>query len=96
VFLDGRFSFTSFECVGNTNWGGILVPDVRIEVHENAIDAEGGYSAPAGTLVRKDTGLYVKTRNDRGMRTPDLALIAGLPSCTNRLLKKSFHGTFGV
>jgi hypothetical protein len=80
VFLDGQFSFTSFACDGSSaDWNGVLVPNVRIEIDESVIDSEG-YS-PVGALVRKDICLYIATRNDRRIRTPDIALVTNLPPC---------------
>lgn len=82
IFLAGQHQFLGFECSGNDSWKGILIPNVTIEVDEDSIfDAEDIHS-PAGTLVRKNTQLYLVTKGDGGfrgaIRTP---LIVDLPSC---------------
>lgn len=80
VFLGGQFSFTSFDIGrGRDDWNGILIPNVRIEIDECVTEAEG--YLPVGALIRKDTGLYIATKSDRGIRAPDLALVANLPAC---------------
>jgi hypothetical protein len=78
VFLSGQFEFVSFECTNNHAWGGILIPNVTIEVDERSI-TDG---APLGTLVRSATRLDAITRHDgafpRPVKTP---LLVGLQPC---------------
>ena len=78
VFLAGQFGFMSFECANNHAWGGILIPDVAIEVDEHSV-TDG---APPGTLVRSATRLDVITRPEGGFPRPiKTPLLVGLPPC---------------
>jgi hypothetical protein len=78
VFLSGQFEFMSFECTNNDAWGGILIPNVTIEVDEQSITD----SAPLGALIRLATRLDAITRPDGGFPRPvKTPLVVGLPSC---------------
>lgn len=47
IFLDERYQFQAFGCLGNTSYKGLLIPDVRIEVDETLIfDAAGRWAVP--------------------------------------------------
>src|SRR5262245_969359 len=59
VVLEGGHRFRSFECRNATNWTGLLIPNVRVEVDETSLLDPGGYDAPFGAVVRSDTRLLV-------------------------------------
>jgi hypothetical protein len=86
IFLAGQHQFAGFECSGNDSWKGILIPNVTIEIDEDSIfDAEDMHSH-AGTLVRKDTQLFMITRTEAGFRrTNRIPLITGLLPCRQNM-----------
>ncbi|UFW51096.1 MULTISPECIES: hypothetical protein [Bradyrhizobium] len=79
IFLDERYQFQAFGCLGNTSYKGLLIPDVRIEVDETLIfDAAGRWAVP-GMMVRRDDGLFISTMDERGGgRNPLIAVQRGL------------------
>jgi len=80
VVLDGEFRFASLHSTGNTNWAGILVPNVSLEIDETSvIDPASG--RPPGTLIRKQTQLFIVTQDRPGARSIFVPLVAGLPPC---------------
>src|ERR1700744_5802296 len=65
ILLDDRDQFEAFGCQANTNYKGILIPDVRIEVDETRVhDAAGRWAVP-GMIVRRDVSLFISARVDR-------------------------------
>ena len=79
IFLDGDHRFVAIDCADNTNYKGLLIPNVRIEVDETSVyDTVGNY-APPGMVVRQNDGLFVATSADRmRMRSDLFALQRGL------------------
>lgn len=75
-------SFEGFECTGNDAWGGIIIPNVSIEMDETSIFDPQLLTAPLGTLVRRSTKLEIVTqatgRFRQAVKTP---LIVGLDAC---------------
>lgn len=65
VFVGGRYNFRCFECGDSTNWKGLLIPNVRIEVDETSLFDPDDLSAPPGTIVRTDTRLVVLAKSDQ-------------------------------
>ena len=59
IFLEGDQRFVAIDCSDNTNYKGLLIPNVRIEVDETSVyDAVSNYPPP-GMIVRKNDGLFV-------------------------------------
>ena len=79
IFLDGDHRFVAIDCADNTNYKGLLIPNVRIEVDETSFyDTVGNY-APLGMVVRQNDGLFVAASSDRmRMRSDLFALQRGL------------------
>lgn len=81
VHLDGQFRFASMNSAGNTSWGGVLVPNVSLEVDHTSI-ADPDIGRPLGALIRKHTMLYIVAAPDGGRgRQTHVPLISGLPPC---------------
>ncbi|WP_439408523.1 hypothetical protein ACNJX9_09255 [Bradyrhizobium sp. DASA03076] len=82
ILLDDRDQFEAFGCQANTNYKGILIPDVRIELDETCVhDAAGRWAVP-GMVVRRDDALFISTRTDRRPGSSQLvALQRGLVAC---------------
>jgi hypothetical protein len=80
IFLDGEFRFTCMPSVDNTSWNGIVVPNITIEVDETSIlDANRGQ--PPGTLVRKETQLFIMAKHQPHGRATPIAIVSSLPPC---------------
>jgi hypothetical protein len=63
VFLTGQCRFQCFLSTGNHNYGGLVIPGVRIEVDETSLfDAHG--TSPLGVAVRTDTRLIVRGKSE--------------------------------
>ena len=81
VFLSGDYKFHFFESTNVTDWKGLIIPDVRVEVDENSLFDAACTSAPLGSLIRKDTTLGVRVRRERGFDDGAIAtLYSDLPS----------------
>ena len=89
VFIGGQYNFHFFECSDATNWKGLLIPNVRIEVDETTLFDPDYLSAYLGTVVRTDTrlDLSVKAEHAHG-RHSKVILETELPS--TRDLKAGF------
>jgi len=80
IFLDGEFRFACMPSADNTSWGGILIPNVAIEVDETRIlDANEG--RPPGTLVRKLSQLVVMAKYQPHGSTSPIVIVSDLPPC---------------
>lgn len=86
VFLDGNYTFHAMPCEGTTNWKGLLVPGVRVEVDPQSLFNPENNWPPLGGLTRIDDKLCVmarlETRGAFSSVTP-IILQSGLPSCLN-------------
>ena len=82
VILKGEHEFVSFGCDNNTNWHGVLIPGVSIEVDETSLI--NAY-APLGSLVRIESELRVMTNPQGGFARSSkaVALLNELPLCEN-------------
>jgi hypothetical protein len=80
VFIGGQHNFHCFQCSDTTNWRGLLIPNVRIEVDETSLFDPQNLSAQPGTVVRTDTRLVVLAKADHsyGMHSK-INLEAALP-----------------
>ncbi|EMS96063.1 hypothetical protein H009_19472 [Agrobacterium tumefaciens str. Cherry 2E-2-2] len=65
-FLEGQYAFLFFESTGNTDWKGLIVPNVRIEVDETSVFDAASQNAALGSLIRKSTTLGVRAKRERG------------------------------
>lgn len=86
VVLGERSRFQAIQLKDATNWNGLLVPNVRVEVDETTVvDADGSF-LPAGTLVREGETLSVVATSDerfsarRHIRVP---IAMCLSACTD-------------
>lgn len=79
IFLEGDQRFVAIDCSDNTNYKGLLIPNVRIEVDETSVyDTVSNYPPP-GMVVRHNDGLFVAASADRmGMRSDLFAVQRGL------------------
>lgn len=65
VFLTGQYRSLFFESEGNENWGGLIIPNVRIEVDETSpVDAYRS-DAPKLSVIRIDTRLVLAAKSER-------------------------------
>jgi hypothetical protein len=80
IFLDGEHRFSFMPSADNTDWCGILVPNVAVEIDEASIlDANEGQ--PLGALVRKHSRLLVRAKRDPRTGITPVAIVADLPPC---------------
>ncbi len=68
IFLEGEHRFMTFDCIGNTTWKGLLIPDVKLEVDETSIVDQDQSSVLLGCLVREGPQLSIAARQERGLR----------------------------
>jgi hypothetical protein len=87
VFLSGQYSYRGFN-IEDTNWDGIVVPNIRIEVDLSTPINTNRYDVSAGAIVRKAGYLAIvaEIEGDYGFvdRRP-IPLVNGLPSCGDNL-----------
>lgn len=65
VFLSGQHKSQFFECEGNEHWGGLIIPNVQIEVDERSCFGTCAADVTPLTVTRTDTRLVLNARNDR-------------------------------
>jgi hypothetical protein len=65
IFIGGEHNFRCFECADTTNWSGLLIPNVRIEVDEKSLFDPQQVFEHLGTIVRTDTRLVILAKSDR-------------------------------
>lgn len=65
VILSGQHQFLCFAGAGNTNWKGLIIPNVHIEVDETSLFDPDASGTPPGSIVRRDTRLTIHAREER-------------------------------
>jgi hypothetical protein len=82
IFLDGNHRFQAIDCENNTNYKGLLVPNVRIEVDETSAFDTSNMPIPTGMAVRQNDGLFVAAAEDHmRMRSQLFAVQRELAEC---------------
>lgn len=81
VFLSDQWRFRGFSCSESSHYGGIIIPNIAIEMDPASSFMSDGFHAPAGSLVRKGTGLYLSFLHERGLSrgSPLMCLVDDLP-----------------
>ena len=81
VFLSGQHKSQFFESEGNEHWGGIIIPNVQIEIDERSIvDAYNADASPL-SVIRVDTRLVLTAMRERSFgRLAQVSLYEGLVS----------------
>ena len=57
VFLDKEYRFDSFPSVQGTNWKGIIIADVSIELDQTSVFDPEADNTPTGAVIREGTTL---------------------------------------
>lgn len=80
VILHDEYAYRWFETSGSSDWTGLIIPNLRIELEEtSAFDAR--HERPSlGCAVRRGSELAICTRQQDGTGIAYIPLIAGLPS----------------
>lgn len=65
TFLSGQHKSLFFESEGNTSWGGLIIPNVRIEVDETSVVDPHRADAPPLSVTRIDTRFVVTAKCER-------------------------------
>lgn len=84
VFIDGHYDFGSFEYDENSDWAGIIISNVRIELDEASVFDPSESHPPLGAVVREGETLnIVASMQDRrfGNRRTRIVLKSELPRC---------------
>ncbi len=84
VFIDGHYDFGSFEYDENSDWAGVIIPNVRIELDEASVFDPSEAHPPLGAVVREGETLnIVASMQDRriGNGRTRIVLKSGLPRC---------------
>lgn len=64
VFLTGHHKALFIESEGNKSWGGLIIPDVRIEIDETSCVDAYNTDAPFLSVTRIDTRLVVAGKSE--------------------------------
>ncbi len=81
VFLSGPYKATLFETKENTAFGGIIIPNVQIEIDETSVVNLTRNDVPLLAVVRAGTRLEVLARSNQGFMDPkSVALYDNLES----------------
>lgn len=82
VLLDGDHAFISFPSGQADQWGGLIVPDVRIEIDESSLYDPDRNIPKIGTVVRREATLVVNTKAENNFgRVARVVIKSGLPDC---------------
>ena len=79
---EGDFTFGYFFSENATNWRGLIIPDIAIEVDETSLYDPSYNSARLGSLVRSETRLGIAAKPEGGWRGGHtlIPLVEGLPA----------------
>lgn len=82
VFLGEQYRFESFACANATNWKGVIVPEISIEVDESAIFDPDMNDYRTGSVIRRAEQLNIVVIGEDGHRIKrqiQIPLMMGLP-----------------
>ncbi len=84
VYLEGKHIFLSFHSSGTSNYSGVFVNSIRIEIDHTSVFDPDLDEVPLGSLIREADKLFIWTKcEERGFpRRLKVSLIANLPECT--------------
>lgn len=79
VLLSGQFKSLFLDCSElDSNWAGLIVPNVRIEVDNASLFDPGHNGRPLGAIIRRETRLVLVAKMERAFRPVFLTLQDGL------------------
>lgn len=81
VCLSERWKFTGIPREDTTAHGGLIIPNVGIEVDETSLIKVESFYAPIGSLVRDGDGLFLGFKADNAWGRPSAfaRMMSGLP-----------------
>ncbi|MNR98599.1 hypothetical protein D3C71_309010 [compost metagenome] len=80
VFLSPQEGFPCFPAAGTDRWGGMIVPDVRLEVDQKSLYNPDSYGVLPGVLVREGAKLTIRAAGpNRFGRATSVTVKSGLP-----------------
>ena len=65
VFLSGQHKSQFFESEGNEQWGGLIIPSVRVEIDETSFVDAYSSGVPPLSVIRTDKRLALATKKER-------------------------------
>lgn len=68
IFLDGQYRFQSFNRESATNWSGLAIEGITIEVDLSSAIDMSGLGRSAGTMIRRGTILTIAAMTDDAFR----------------------------
>ncbi len=78
VFIGEKFRFECFEAGDNSNWAGLVVADISIEVDEETAFDPNQDHAPLGALLRQKAGLFIRASFGQAAGGAKICLVDGL------------------
>lgn len=86
-FLDGNYSFHSFEASNNSSFSGLLIPAVEVLVDQGSIFNPDSQDIPVGALVRKGSSamLFSIVEDGRFRERKRVLLTPNLPALSEDL-----------
>jgi hypothetical protein len=82
VFIGDNYRFECFDYDSGSNWAGLIIDKISIEVDEGTIFDPNETSAPLGALLREKTYLCMRAKFDRSMGGAKICLVDNLPKIT--------------
>ncbi|MEI9416804.1 hypothetical protein [Mesorhizobium sp. Cs1321R2N1] len=64
VFLGGNYNFVFFETSAASNWAGLLIPNIRVEVDEASVFDPRSVYGKVGAVVRSGTEIVIYAKRD--------------------------------
>lgn len=80
VILHDEYAYQWFEAAGSSDWTGLIIPNLRIELDETSAFDARYERPPLGAAMRKASELVICTKQQNGLGTAHIALINDLPS----------------
>jgi len=82
VLLDGDHAFLSFSSGRADQWGGLIVPDVRIEFDESSLYDPDRSVPIIGSIVRREAKLIIHAKAESHFgRFVEVVIKSGMPDC---------------
>lgn len=80
IILHDEYAYQWFQAAGSSDWTGLIIPNLRIELDETSAFDARYERPPLGAAMRKGSELAICTKQQNGMGMAHISLIGGLHS----------------
>ncbi len=80
IILDDEFAFRWFETAGSSEWTGLIIPNLSVEVDETSAFDTRYERCPMGAALRRGCELTICVKGQNGIGAFYIPLVGDLPS----------------